>query len=157
MILSGCHLRQALPADIPALFKVRTSVRENYLSMEALAQLNITPETLPNLLAGAGRGWVVEFSRKIVAFAMANASEKTIFAVFVLPEHEGKGLGRWLMKEAEQWLLNQGCQAIWLLTDRNPQVRANGFYRYFGWQDDGVQANGQIRLIKHLKLSSHPG
>lgn len=157
MTLSRYHLRRALPVDIPALFKVRTSVRENHLSMEALTQLNITSETLPSMLEGAGRGWVMEFNRKIVTFAMANATEKTIFALFVLPEHEGKGLGRWLMKQAEQWLLSQGCQAIWLLTDRNPQVRANGFYRQLGWQDDGVRANGEIRLIKYLKLSSHPG
>lgn len=150
MTLSRFHLRRALPADIPALFKVRTSVRENHLSMEALAQLNITFETLPSLLAGAGRGWVIECNRKIVAFAMANATEKTIFALFVLPDYEGRGLGRLLMKQAEQWLWSQGCQAIWLLTDRNPQVRANGFYRQLGWQDDGVQANGQVRFIKQL-------
>lgn len=150
MTLSCFHVRRALPADIPSLFKVRTRVRENHLSMEALAQLNITPKTLPSLLEGAGRGWVVELGGEVVAFSMANATEKTLFALFVLPDCEGKGLGRLLMKEAETWLWSQGCQVIWLLTDRNPQVRAYGFYRHLGWQDDGVQANGQVRLIKSL-------
>jgi GNAT superfamily N-acetyltransferase len=118
--------------------------------MEELAQLNITQETLPSMLEGAGRGLVVEFGGKIVAFSMANATEKTIFALFVRPDYEGKGLGRLLMQEAEQWLLSQGCQESWLLTDRNPQVRAQGFYRHLGWRDDGIQENGQVRFIKQL-------
>jgi GNAT superfamily N-acetyltransferase len=144
-------LRLATPADIPAIFKVRTSVRENHMSLEELATLDITPETLPDMLQGSGRGWVVEAEAQIVAFAMVNASEATVFALFVLPDYEGQGIGKRLMHAAEHWLFEQGCTQVWLLTDSHREVRANGFYRHLGWDDDGIQDDGQVRFIKHLR------
>jgi GNAT superfamily N-acetyltransferase len=79
---------------------------------------------------------------------MANALEATVFAMFVRPAFEGHGLGRILMKEAEQWLFAQGCTEIWLLTDANRHVRANGFYRHLGWGDAGIQDDGQVKFTK---------
>ncbi|WP_256870556.1 hypothetical protein [Chromobacterium haemolyticum] len=39
-------IRLAVRADIAALFDIRTSVRQNHLSIEQLAGLGITPETI---------------------------------------------------------------------------------------------------------------
>jgi len=100
------------------------------------------------MLDGEGRGWVAEENGRIVAFSMADAAQATIFAMFVQPGYEGKGLGRALMDEAERWLFARGCDEIWLLTDRNPRVRANGFYQHLGWRNDGVQEDGQVRYTK---------
>lgn len=141
-------IRIARPADVPSLFDVRTSVRENYQSVEDLARVGVTPETVATMLDGEGRGWVAEENGKIVAFSMADAAQATVFAMFVQPGYEGKGLGRALMDEAEQWLFARGCDEIWLLTDRNPSVRANGFYQHLGWRNDGVQEDGQVRYTK---------
>lgn len=79
---------------------------------------------------------------------MADASDATVFAMFVRPAFEGRGLGRILMKRAEEWLFEQGCVEIWLLTDANPDVRANGFYRDLGWDDAGIQQDGQVKFTK---------
>ncbi|WP_349571100.1 GNAT family N-acetyltransferase [Azotobacter salinestris] len=86
------------------MFEVRTSARENHLSLEELAALGITPDRLPEMLNGSGRGWVVNDDGSLVAFAMADASKATVFAMFVHPRHEGRELGRLLMNEAEEWL-----------------------------------------------------
>lgn len=147
-------IRLATPADIPAIFTVRTSVRENHMSLEELAALAITPETLPDMLQGTGRGWVAEAEAQIVAFAMVDASESTVFALFVLPDYEGQGLGKRLMHTAEHWLREQGCDQIWLVTDRHREVRANGFYRHLGWDDDGIQEDGQVRFVKRLRAEN---
>lgn len=143
-------IRIATVADIPAIFSVRTSVRENHMSLEELSVIGVTPDTLPAMLSGDGRAWVAEENCAIVAFAMAERSEATIFAMFVHPEHEGKGHGRALMHAAESWLFAQGCERIWLLTDNNPQVRANGFYQHLGWEKQGVQEDGQLLYIKQM-------
>lgn len=143
-------VRTAAHDDVKAMFEVRTSVRENHMSLEELADIGITPETLPEMLSGTGRGWVALDHGILVAFAMAEASEATVFAIFVRASHENRGLDRLLMNEAEKWLYSEGCAEIWLLTDPNPEVRANGFYRHLGWVDDGIQEDGQVRFKKHL-------
>lgn len=143
-------IRIATPADVAGMFEVRTQVRENHMSFAELAELGITPQSLPAMLSGSGRGWVACDEGRVVAFAMADASDATLFALFVHRSHEGKGLGRQLMQAAEIWLGAQGCRKIWLLTDADTRVRANGFYRHLGWLDDGIQDDGQVRFTKSL-------
>jgi GNAT superfamily N-acetyltransferase len=142
------HIRLATPSDIPFMFEVRTSVLENHMSLEELAAIGVTPDTLASLLDGDGRGWVAEEDGRILAFAMADVADATVFAMFVRPGSDGRGLGRRLMEEAEGWLFSQGCEEIWLVTDSDRAVRANGFYRHLGWLDDGLQEDGQVRFIK---------
>lgn len=143
-------IRIATPADVAGMFEVRTQVRENHLSLAELAELGITPQSLPAMLCGSGCGWVACDEGRVVAFAMADAGEATLFALFVRQSHEGKGLGRQLMQAAEHWLAAQGCREVWLLTDADRAVRANGFYRHLGWRDDGIQDDGQARFTKPL-------
>ncbi|MGY3904681.1 N-acetyltransferase family protein [Aeromonas lusitana] len=147
-------IRIATPADVAGMFEVRTRVRENHISLAELAELGITPDSLPAMLSGSGRGWVACDEGRVVAFAMADASDATLFALFVRQSHEGKGLGRQLMQAAESWLGAQGCHEIWLLTDADTRVRANGFYRHLGWLDDGIQDDGQVRFTKLLSGST---
>ncbi|MDV6208091.1 GNAT family N-acetyltransferase [Rhodococcus erythropolis] len=141
-------IRLADAADVPDIFDVRTSVRDNHMTIEELAEEGITPDALPGMLDGSGRGWVAEVDGRVVAFAMVDADEATVFALFVRPEFEGQGLGKILLEVAEAWLVEQGLREIWLVTDKDLTVRANGFYRHLGWRDDGIQADGQVRLIK---------
>ena len=143
-------IRIANADDVLAMFELRTSVHENHMSMEQLAALDVTPETLPGMLTGSGRGWVIHDNGTLVAFAMADASDSTVFALFVRPGHESRGYGRHLMKEAETWLHAEGCHEAWLLTDASPAVRSNGFYRHLGWIDSGIQPEGQVLFKKRL-------
>jgi GNAT superfamily N-acetyltransferase len=142
------QVRIAVPADVPSMFDVRTSVLENHMSVEALARIGVTPDTVTTMLSGNGRAWVAEEDGKIVAFSMADAGKATVFAMFVQPGYEGEGLGRALMTEAEQWLFSRDCEEIWLLTDRDPRVRANGFYQHLGWRTEGIQEDGRVRYTK---------
>lgn len=83
-------IRHALPADIPAVFEVRTGVRENHMSMAELAEIGVTPDTLSGMLEGDGRGWVAEEEGRVLAFAMADAADATVFALFVRDGCEGR-------------------------------------------------------------------
>lgn len=152
------EIRTATEADIPTLFDIRTSVRENHQSLEELAPLGVTPQGIAEMLRTSSRAWVAEVDGQPVAFSMADAKEGTIFAMFVRPEYEGRGLGRALMREAEAWLFGKGWDEIWLLTGSDPKLRANGFYRHLGWQEAGLQEDGQIKYVKHKTcLEGAPG
>lgn len=143
-------IRVATSNDVADMFRIRLCVEDNKMNMEELAEYGITPESLPEMLSGDGRGWVAELEGQTVAFAMADASEATVFALFVDPTFEGLGAGRKLMAEAEAWLKERGCAQAWLETDSDTKVRANGFYRHLGWLEHGMQEDGQTKFIKDL-------
>ncbi len=141
-------IREAQLEDIETLFNIRTSVIENHQSREELATLGITPETVAEMLQTDCRAWISEIDEQPIAFSMANAAEKTIFAMFVLPSFEGRGAGRALMQQAEHWLWSQGVEEIWLLTGNDSNLRAYGFYLHLGWTPVDIQPDGQIKFLK---------
>jgi GNAT superfamily N-acetyltransferase len=142
------NIREAQIEDIETLFNIRTSVIENHQSREELVALGITPETVAEMLQTDCRAWIAEIDEQPIAFSMANAAEKTIFAMFVLPSFEGRGAGRALMQQAEQWLWSQGVEEIWLLTGNDSNLRAYGFYLHLGWTPTDIEPDGQIKFLK---------
>ncbi|MGG6295946.1 N-acetyltransferase family protein [Leptolyngbya sp. AN02str] len=143
-------IRDANSSDIETLFAIRTSVVENHQSREELADLGITPTAIAQMLQNDCHAWIAEQGTHAVGFAMANATEHMIFAMFVRPEFEGLGAGRRLMQHAEQWLQAQGAQQIWLLTGNDPSLRAYGFYLHLGWRWVGVEPDGSAKFVRDL-------
>lgn len=141
-------IRVAGEADVEALFDVRTSVVQNFQSREELAGIGVTPHTVTRMLRTTSRAWIAEEDGRAVAFSMADADEGTVFAMFVRPEYEGRGLGRALMRHAERWLFDCGWSEIWLLTGSDPALRAVGFYLHLGWVPAGREADGQTKYVK---------
>ncbi len=121
----------AAEEDIPAIFEVRTSVRENHLSVEQMAKLGITNETIRQALRKEPCTWVAVHRDHIVGFSMADAADACLFAAFVRPEWQGQGIGRRLMERAEAFLFERHS-SIWLHTDGSS--RAVGFYERLGWE-----------------------
>ncbi len=134
------------PHDIGRCIEVRTQVRENRFSLEALRQLGITETSVTAMLATTHMGWVCEVDQRIVGFSMGDRSSGEFWVVAVLPEFEGRGIGRRLMELAVQWLRACACPDIWLWTSPDVSTRAYALYRKFGWEDCGVE-NGQRRML----------
>lgn len=133
-------LRKARAGDVTAMNWLRLQVRENVLSdpgriTEAMTRQAITAE---------GRGWVWEADGEILGFSIARDADPSIWALFVLPGHEGRGIGGSLHDAAVDWLWSRGATRIWLSTD--PDTRAHRFYRERGWQETAVLPSGEVRL-----------
>ncbi|MGE9762970.1 GNAT family N-acetyltransferase [Pseudomonas sp. PDM20] len=131
--ISTASIRPATPADIDTLFDIRTSVRENHLSREQMADMGITPQVLAEAIESAPCAWVAEIDGIAGGFAMVDTEEGELFALFVRPEFEGQGMGRLLLTAAEEQLFRKHG-SIWLVTDGGDGIRANAFYRRHGWQ-----------------------
>lgn len=131
-------LREACAADIPAIQRVRHSVREN-----RLVSCTIADEEVREMMEVHGRGWVVEEAGEIVAFAIGDARDGNIWALFVAPAHERRGHGRRLHEAMVAWLFARGLERLWLSTD--PHTRAQGFYEAAGWRRAGDGEHGEVR------------
>ena len=133
-------MRQAVRADVPGIQRVRHSVRENVLTSCVIAD-----DEVVDYLERFGRGWVVVDERnEVLGFAIGDARDGNIWALFVDPEHEGRGYGRCLHDEMVAWLFSRGLRQLWLGTE--PNTRAERFYARAGWTDKGIQANGERRF-----------
>jgi len=140
-------VRPAAVADVQTLFDIRTSVTQNHLSREQMAQLGIDADVLAAMLAAAPCAWLAEVEGQPVAFSMVDLDDACLFAVFVKPGFEGQGLGTAVLRPAEQALFARHAR-IWLGTDGHADVRANGFYRRHGWDVVAALDDGDLRYEK---------
>lgn len=139
------RIRPAGAADVEAIFHVRTSVRENALTWDELAALGITPASIHAAITETPCAWVAERDGEVLGFAMADLPEACLFAVFVLPEHEGQGVGRQLIQAGEAALFLHH-PVIWLETDAASKAAA--VYRHLGWTHACDAGDGDVRLQK---------
>jgi GNAT superfamily N-acetyltransferase len=145
-------IRRSAESDIPALFQIRTAVRENHMTLAELAAADVTADSVSTMLGGKhAAAWIGFDGETPLGFSMARADVGDVFALFVLPEAEGLGLGTKLLAEAECWLAFRDVTNAWLLTGGEPGLRAPGFYLKRGWVCERREADGQIRFTKQLK------
>lgn len=128
-------LRAMRPEDLGEVFEVRARTWHNPNGAAELTRFGITPASVTAMLTTSHQGWVAEDAERIVGFAMGNKQTGEMWVIAVLPEFEGRGLGRSLLTHVEQWLAAEGWREIWLTTDPDERYRAVGFYRRLGWRD----------------------
>jgi len=98
-------IRKATRADLPRISEIRFAVRENRLSNPA----SIGP--VVDWLFDNSTFWVWEGDGAIQGFSAADPRDGSIFALFVHPSYEGRGIGRALLAPACDTLKESGCQS----------------------------------------------
>jgi GNAT superfamily N-acetyltransferase len=68
----------------------------------------------------------------------------SVWALFVIPEYERKGIGQALLLEVVSGFFDGTRNLLWLTTD--PGTRAEHFYRAAGWHQVGTADNGELRF-----------
>jgi GNAT superfamily N-acetyltransferase len=132
--------REATIEDIPQIQLVRNSVNENKLSNPAL----VTDKDCEVYMTRRGKGWVCEVENKIVGFAIADLQDNNIWALFVLPGFEQKGIGTCLHNLMLDWYFDQTDKTVWLSTA--PGTRAENFYLKAGWKVTGSYGKGETKF-----------
>lgn len=132
--------REANKSDIKQIQVVRNSVKENALSNPDL----VTDKDCEEFLFERGKGWVCEIENRIVGFAIADLKEENIWALFIHPDFEKKGIGKKLHEIMLDWYFSQSKEKVWLGTAFN--TRAEHFYRNAGWAEAGMHGRKEIKF-----------
>ncbi|HKR03404.1 MAG TPA: GNAT family N-acetyltransferase [Bacteroidia bacterium] len=133
-------VREANVNDIDNYMVVRMAVKENILNNPAL----VTRKDNEDYLTLHGKGWVCEIGNQIVGFSIVGLTQHNIWALFVHPEFESKGIGRKLHDIMLDCYFAQTEESVWLGT--SPGTRAEKFYRKSGWTEIGVHGKGEIKF-----------
>ena len=133
-------IREATVNDIDGYMLVRMAVNENRLSNPAL----VTRKDNEDYLTIFGKGWVCEIKNLIVGFSIVGLTQHNIWALFVHPEFEGRGIGRKLHQLMLDWYFTQTVETVWLST--SPNTRAATFYRKYGWEEVGQYGKEEIKF-----------
>jgi GNAT superfamily N-acetyltransferase len=127
-------IRPGQIADLPAITRIRTSVTENHLSVEQMAEIGITHDSVAaDMTEGNLACWVALEDGEVVGFSLADRRDASVFGLFMDAAHERKGHGSGLLAACEDWLKQQGHAEARLTTGRD--TRALGFYLRRGWQE----------------------
>ncbi len=132
--------REATISDIPGLQRVRAAVKENMLNNPGL----VTTTDYVQYLTSAGKGWLCESAGLIVGFAIVDTATHNIWALFVDPHTEARGIGRELQRLMLNWYFDTYPGPLWLGTA--PGTRAEHFYTRSGWKNEGLMKNGELRF-----------
>ena len=132
--------REAVIEDIKQIQVVRNAVKENTLSDPAL----VPDADVEEFLFKRGKGWVCKIDNAVVGFSIIDLKDKNIWALFVHPELEGKGIGKKLHDVMLDWYFDQTKETVWLGTA--PGTRAEKFYRMQGWKEVGTHGKGEIKF-----------
>jgi len=133
-------IREAEISDIRQMQVVRNAVKENALSNPAL----VTDEDCKYFMTVRGKGWVCERENEIVGFSIADLQGNNIWALFLKPGFEKRGIGRQLHDIMLDWYFSKTEKTVWLSTA--PGTRAEDFYRTAGWKETGLHGKNEIRF-----------
>ena len=138
-------IRRATDADRDRISEIRFAVKENILRDRS----RVTYDMVTWFIENPGI-WLWEENGKVLGFSAADTRDGTIFALFIDPRHEGRGIGRALFAAVCEALVHAGFRTLTLSTD--PDTRAANFYRAAGWRERGRTPEGA--LIFECRMSS---
>ena len=123
---------------------LRARTRQNAFSEEQLLSIGVTSETwAAGIESGALPGHVCTAGGSVVGYCFGERDTGEILVVAVLPEFEGQGIGREVLRRTVDDLVEAGRTRLFLSCSPYPESRSYGFYRHLGWSStDSFDENG---------------
>ena len=133
------HIRPATLSDIAPMHRIRLAVAENRLSGAGrVTEASYRP------YVECGSAWLAEAAGEILGFVIVDAPARSLWALFVHPDLERRGIARALFETATRWATQRRLGSLWLVT--SPGTRAEAFYRAAGLTRTGVTEEGEVRF-----------
>jgi GNAT superfamily N-acetyltransferase len=123
--------------------QVRSAVRENRLRDPS----RVTHADYVRHIAVTGASWVADIEGCVAGFGVADRASRSIWALFVDPQFEGRGIGRALLQRVTDALLATDAGPINLSTE--PGTRAERMYFAAGWVRAGELPSGESWLVRN--------
>ncbi len=145
------NYRAALPGDAADCVAMRGKTRENAFTEEQLRSIGITAKSWgDNIASGALAGHVCTSGGNLVGYSFGSRATGEIEVVAILPEFEGRGIGRELLERTVQDLVAFGHRRVFLGCSTDPGVRSHGFYRHLGWRATGTHDDRGDEILELL-------
>ena len=133
------QITRAVAADASECLRVRGLTRENAVSEDKLRAYGITAVSWANdISTGRLAGWVARRGEYLVGYCFGEANTGEVVVLALLPEEEGKGLGKRLLQLVAEDLRSLGHARLFLGCAADSGVRSYGFYRRLGWVATGT-------------------
>ncbi len=129
------HVRRATTADLPRIWEIRYAVHEN-----RLARGIVTDADCEWFIANPGI-WLWDEDGRVLGFSASDTRDGSVWALFLDPAAERRGIGRALFEAAVAVLRDAGFRKAKLSTE--PGTRAEKFYSRAGWIAGGLTENGE--------------
>ena len=150
--------RQFVEDDIPMLLEICSSTWGRHSGEQEMADRGISHDSFLVRLKNDHSAWTACLDGKPIGFTMANRENGELWAAAVLREHQGQGLGRELMRQAEAWLFSHGWREIWLRARGDERDRAISFCHHLGWVDWKIEGAHYLKKANPrsiIKLEEH--
>jgi GNAT superfamily N-acetyltransferase len=133
------QITRAVPADAPECVRMRGMTRENAIPEEWLRAHGITAESWAEGI-GTGRlpGWVARRGGHLSGYCFGASETGEVVVLALLPQEEGKGIGKRLLEFVINDLRSHGHTRLFLGCSSDPGVRSYGFYRHLRWESTGT-------------------
>jgi GNAT superfamily N-acetyltransferase len=133
------HYRPALADDAAACIDLRGRTRENAFTAAQLAALGITVESwAAGIAEGDFVGRIAWEGERMAGYCFADRGSGEVLVLALLPEYEGRGIGRQLLQQVVSLTRDAGHRRLFLACSADPRSRSHGFYRYLGWRPTGA-------------------
>jgi GNAT superfamily N-acetyltransferase len=138
---AGAHavVRAAGAADIAGMMQIRAAVTQNRLADPG----SIGAGDYARFVE-AGCCWVADAGGHMSGFAALDADTASVWALFVTPDAEGRGIGRALLARLVEEARQRRLRKLTLTTE--PGSRAEALYRRAGWAPCGACAAGEVHM-----------
>jgi len=130
-------------SDMEQLVKLRVAVAENRITDPARVPVHEYRNFIEHRAL-----FVWMESDEIAGFSAANPLDGTIWALFVHPDNDGRGIGSALLDKTCRMLKRRGRSIATLST--GPDTRAAAFYRKRGWVALGMTDWHELQFAKKL-------
>lgn len=133
------HYRPALADDAAACIELRGRTRENAFTAAQLAALGITVKSwAAGIAEGDFVGRIAWEGERMAGYCFADHGSGEVLVLALLPEYEGRGIGRQLLLQVVSLTRDAGHRRLFLACSADPRSRSHGFYRYLGWRPTGA-------------------
>jgi len=143
--------RRALPEDTAACIELRGRTRENAVSAEELAAVGVTLDSWrAGIDNGSLPGYVGRVDDELVGYCFGNRLSGEIVVLALLPDFEGKGIGRALLAMMGEEFKLRGFKRLFLGCSTDPKTRSYGFYRHLGWRSTGTRDANNDEVLEYF-------
>ncbi|MEU6857138.1 ribosomal protein S18-alanine N-acetyltransferase [Rothia sp. BD8] len=152
---SDCRHRPMSAADIPAVHALETRLFPHDAWPVEMFRAEIAHPTRAYTA-------VLDEAEQVIAYAgmMAVAEIADVQTVAVAPEHEGRGIGRWLLHRMHEQARTAGAQRM-MLEVRQDNARARALYEGLGYRAVHIRPryyrDGADAVIMQKDLAPQPG